>query len=132
MGTQGKSMLYLRIVIGGMLLLRNISKMQSYNELINDYPSMDGIAGGTIFAFFLIVESLSAVMLISGWRVRLASVILIAQSILSLMVYFPYISDVEVELHSIFIFIYVYFFINGGGVYALDRVRPSELDELEE
>ncbi len=116
------AILYLRIVVGGMLLLHNIGNIQNYNTLVGDYTAWSGLTGSAIFSLIMIVESISAVMLIIGWHVRLASVILIAQSIFSLLIYNPAPSSSELELGSLYTFIYLYIFIAGGGLYAIDRL----------
>ncbi len=123
------AILYLRIAVGGMLLLHNIGNLQRYNVLVGDYPTWRGVAGSAIFVLFMLIESLSAVMLITGWRVRLAAVILTAQSIFSMLIYHPLPSTSELELHSLYTFIYIYIFIAGGGLYSFDRFRTKKSDD---
>ncbi|MFI3304241.1 MAG: DoxX family membrane protein [Rikenellaceae bacterium] len=117
--------LYLRIVIGGMLLLHNIWKYQNYNDIISTYPQLEGLSGALWFTLFAALECTTALMLIAGWRVRLASVILIVGSILALTIYFPNPSINDLELKGIYIFIYIYMFIAGGGLYSMDGVRTQ-------
>ncbi len=119
------AILYLRIAVGGMLLLHNIGNLQRYNTLIDGYPSWQGITGGVIFGLIMLIESLSALMLIIGWRVRLAAVLLTAQSIFSLLIYHPLPSSFELELRSLYTFIYIYIFIAGGGLYSYDGFRTK-------
>lgn len=121
MRSQYLATLYLRIVVAGALLLHNIGLMQSYNEEIARYPSWDGISGGVLFGVFITIECIAASMLAIGWRVRLASALLVLQGIASLMIHFPTTTGDELELKSIFIFIYIYIFIVGGGFYSFDE-----------
>ncbi len=127
MRTLDIAQLYLRIVIGGMLLLHNIWKYQNYNDIISTYPHLNGFSTAFWFTLFAAVECVTALMLVVGWRVRLASVILIVGSILALAICFPSPSLSEMELQGIYIFIYIYIFIAGGGLYSLDgAMRSSE------
>ncbi len=125
------ALLYLRIVVGGMLLLHNIGKMQSYNTIINSYTPLDQISSPTWFILFGVIETLAAVMIIIGWRVRLASIILITGTVFALSVYFPNTSLVTLELNAIYVFIYIYLFIAGGGYYSLDNAIDSRSSKVE-
>lgn len=126
MRTLDIAQLYLRIVVGGMLLLHNIDKQQNYNDIINSYPALDGITGTTWFVAFSVVESIAAIMIIVGWRIRLATTMLIIGTILTLAIYFPQPSSTALELRGIYIFIYIYIFITGGGVYSLESIRDRK------
>ncbi len=118
--------LYLRIIVGGMIILHNIGKMQNYNVIISNYPTFDGIAGSFWFVVLASAESIAAIMLIVGWRVRLAATILIAETILALLLYFPTPNSINLELHAIYTFIYIYILISGGGTYSLDGIRGGK------
>lgn len=115
--------LYLRVIIGGVLILHNINKMQNYNEVISNYPMMDGLSGRFWYVVFASLESITAIMLIIGWRVRLAASILIGGTILAMLIYFPSPSMEDFELKAIYTFIYIYILIAGGGLYSFDSVR---------
>lgn len=115
--------LYLRIIIGGMLILHNIYKMQNYNEVISSYPAIDELSGRFWHVAFATVESVTAIMLIIGWRVRLAASTLIIGTILAMLIYFPSPSAEDFELKAIYTFIYIYVLITGGGLYSLDSVQ---------
>ncbi|MFI3288549.1 MAG: DoxX family protein [Rikenellaceae bacterium] len=130
MRTLDIAQLYLRVIVGGMLILHNIDKMQNYNVIISNYPDLDGIAGNFWFVLFASAECISAIMLIIGWHVRLASTILIAQTILTLLIYFPSPSTTNLELNAIYTFIYIYILISGGGAYSLDGIRNSRVTTI--
>ncbi|MFI3258919.1 MAG: DoxX family protein [Rikenellaceae bacterium] len=132
MRTIDTALLYLRIVVGGMLLLHNIGRMQDYNTIIENYHSVEGIASPVWFLLFGLVESVAAVMLIVGWRVRLASIALVVGTILVLTLYFPNASMSEVEIHGIYTFIYIFLFISGGGLYSMDGARKGDKVTCEE
>ncbi len=122
MKTLDLAQLYLRITIGGMLLLHNISKYQSYNLEISQYHNLDGLSAQFWFVFFTAIESITALMLIIGLKVRLAAFVLTIGTILYLTLYFPHAAGYELELQAIYIFIYLYILISGGGIYSYDML----------
>ncbi len=123
MRTLDIAQLYLRITIGGMLILHNIDNMQNYNEIISQFKDLEGLSSAFWFVALSSLESIAAIMLIIGWRVRFAATILIVQTILSLLVYYQSTTMVNLELKSIYTFLYIYILIAGGGTYSLDRFR---------
>ncbi|MFI3328254.1 MAG: DoxX family protein [Rikenellaceae bacterium] len=123
MRTLDLAQLYLRIVIGGMLLLHNVAKMQRYNTIIDSYPTWEGLSSGFWFYLFATIQSFAGVMLIIGWHVRLAAAILTAGTILGLAIFFPTPSLSSLEIDALYTFIYIYIFIAGGGLYSLDSIR---------
>lgn len=60
--TLSGGVLFMRLFLGGMLLLHNVSKLQNYNELINYYPSMWILSPQAVFVVSSITEVLFAVM----------------------------------------------------------------------
>ncbi len=117
------AILYLRILIGGALLLHNVAKMQDYNYIITSYHTLWGIGGATWYVAFSFIEVLCAFCLIMGRWVRLSAVILILGTISGMIVYFGYNSPLLIELNAIYILIYLLFVITGGGFYSLDSTR---------
>lgn len=109
---------------------RNVDSTQhwqyaKFNEVISLYHDFEGISNRFWFVMLSSFESVAAIMLIIGWRVRTAATILIAQTILTLLIYYPYQSTVNIELKAIYTFIYIYILIAGGGIYSLDRFRSK-------
>ncbi|MFR9620516.1 MAG: DoxX family protein [Rikenellaceae bacterium] len=129
MKTLNIAQLYLRITIGGLLLLSNISKFQNYNISLGEYHPLERLSAQFWFILFAAVESATALMLIIGLKVRLAAATLAIGTILYMTIYFPSTSKVEMELHTTYIFIYIYILISGGGLYAYDtllqRAKPK-------
>ncbi len=119
------ALLYLRIVVGGMLLFHNVGKMQNYNEVISTYNNLDNIAAPAWFVIFAFVECITAIMIIIGWQVRFAASLLILGTIIALALYFPHSSIMNLELNGIYVFLYIYIFISGGGLYSLDSAFQS-------
>ncbi len=122
------AILYLRVAVGGSLLLHNVAKMQDYNFIITSYHRYWGMAGATWFVILSAVEVTSAFMLIMGYRVRLAASALIVGTITALAVYFNDSTAMLLNLQILYVFIYIFFLITGGGLYSFDYSRSRRLE----
>lgn len=116
------ALLYLRVVIGGVLLLHNVAKMQNYNVVIDSYHQLWGVGGATWYVLFSFVEVLSAFLLIMGRWVRATAVVLILGTVAGMIIYFGSASAATIELNAIYILLYLLFLISGGGFYSMDGV----------
>ena len=67
-------MLYLRLFLGGVILLYNIGNIQDYNEIIDSYPSLLFLGNTVSFGVVTVVEVVAALLLMIGFRVRFAAV----------------------------------------------------------
>ena len=56
------AILFLRLFIGGVMLLHIIGKMQTYDNLVLEYPSMMGFSPATTLAVSMIVEGAFAAL----------------------------------------------------------------------
>ncbi|MFI3285667.1 MAG: DoxX family protein [Rikenellaceae bacterium] len=119
-GTNDWAVLYLRVVVGGALLLHNVAKMQDYNYIIDAYRALWGIAGATWYIAFSFVEVACAFLLIMGRWVRSVAVVLILGTLAGMIIYFNINSSQSIELNALYILIYLLFAITGGGYYSLD------------
>ncbi len=121
--TSDWALLYLRIIVGGALLLHNVAKMQDYNTIISSYSSMWGIEGATWYIALSVIEVVAAFMLLIGFWVRSAAMVLIIGTISVMILYFRHSSPIFVELQSLYVMIYILFIITGGGYYSMDSAR---------
>lgn len=71
-----QSIFGLRLFTGGAILVHVIGKLQSYNEIVDSYPSILYIESAASFIIITAIEALLAVLLILGVRVRFAAAIL--------------------------------------------------------
>ncbi len=117
------ALLYLRIVVGGALLLHNVAKMQDYNTIISSYSSAWGLSGATWYVALSAIEVIAAFMLIIGYWVRSAAMMLIVGTVSIMILYFRFSSPLFVELQSLYVMLYILFLITGGGYYSMDRAR---------
>ncbi len=130
--TNDWAVLYLRIVIGGILLLHNVAKMQNYNLIIDSYHQMWGVGGATWYVAFSFVEVVCAFLLIMGRWVRSAAVVLILGTITGMIIYFGVEAARSIEINSIYILIYLLFVITGGGYYSMDAVSCRRVKKRED
>ena len=116
------SLLYLRLFIGGVVLLHIIGKLQTYNEIINGYPALLFDSPTLTFAVFSIIEVAFAMMIMCGLWVRFASFLMALGMFLSIFVVVPTAGMTAGTLQFIYMGIYIFFVIAGGGRYAMDSL----------
>lgn len=112
------AVLYMRLFAGAMMLFHNIGKIQTYNQIIDSYPSVLFLSGAAVFVFITVAEVVLAVLLILGMWVRMAALILSLGIFMRLIVG----GFGQAEQEFVWLGIYVFFILSGGGLYALDRV----------
>lgn len=121
---EGKSysvaILFLRLFIGAVMLLHIIGKMQTYDNLVLEYNSFLGMSQATSLALSMIVEGILATMIIIGFATRLAAMLMVAATIVTLIdvIMTAGMSMVEVKLQILYLGIFLTLAISGGGVYA--------------
>lgn len=117
------AVLYMRLFIGGVLLFHNIGKMQTYNEIIDSYPSLLFIDNAAVFVIVTVAEVLFSVLIIMGLWVRMSALIMA----LGMVLMFLWGAFGAGEIEFMWLGIYVFLIISGGGIYAFDRiVSPSK------
>ena len=110
------AVLDMRLFAGGMMLFHNIGKMQSYDEIIGNYPSFLYIDPAAVFVIVAVVEVLLSVLIIMGLWVRM-SALLMTLGILAMSAWEEFGIG---ELRFVWLGIYVFFIVSGGGSYAFD------------
>ncbi|WP_418983841.1 DoxX family protein [Alistipes sp.] len=115
------AVLYMRLFAGAMMLFHNIGKVQSYNEIIDSYPSVFFLSGAGVFIFITVAEVVLAVLIILGLWVRMAALIL-SLGIFMRLVWGGFGAG---ENQFVWLGIYVFFILSGGGLYAFDRASCS-------
>ncbi len=117
------AVLYMRFFMGGVLLLHNIGKLQVYNEIIDSYPALFYIDNRASFVLIALAQTLLAVLLLIGLKVRLAAALLAAGFACALW------RDgigTAGEVRFLWIGICLFLCISGGGAYAADGVQPAD------
>lgn len=124
--SQGREMaiLFLRVFIGGVMLLHMIGKLQDYDNYVLNFQSIVGLNHATSFALSILFEGLFAVMIIMGVGTRLAASLMAIVMIVSICEALMQgtVTDAESKLEFIYIGIYITLVISGGGRYAISTM----------
>ncbi|MBQ6988285.1 MAG: DoxX family protein [Alistipes sp.] len=116
------AILFLRLFIGGVMLLHIVGKMQVYDNILLTYHRILGLEAATSFAVITILEGLFAAMIILGVATRFASammLIVVAMSIAEALLNDT--PDVATaKLNFVYMGIYITLLISGGGRYAFN------------
>ena len=116
------ALLYLRLFVGGVVLLHNVGKLQTYNEIIEGYPALLFDSPTLTFAVFSILEVAFAMMIMCGLWVRFSSFLMALGMFLSIFVVVPTAGMTAGTLQFIYMGIYIFFVISGGGRYSFDSM----------
>ena len=116
------AILFLRLFIGGVMLLHIVGKMQAYDNILLTYHRILGLDAATSFAVLTILEGLFAAMIILGVATRFASammLIVVAMSIAEALLNDT--PDVATaKLNFVYMGIYITLLVSGGGRYAFN------------
>ena len=116
------AIMFLRLFIGGVMLLHIVGKMQAYDNILLTYHRILGLDAATSFAVITILEGLFAAMIILGVATRFASammLIVVAMSIAEALLNDT--PDVATaKLNFVYMGIYITLLISGGGGYAFN------------
>lgn len=114
------AVLYMRMFIGGIMLLHNVGKLQTYGRIIDSYPSLLFGSPTVTFAVFMICESAFAVMIMIGFWTRFAAFMMALGMFLSIFVAISASGMIQTTLQFVYMGIFIFLVISGGGRYALD------------
>ena len=118
------AILFLRIFIGGVMLLHIVGKLQDYDNYVFGFQSILGLRQATSFAVTILFEGLFAAMIIMGVGTRVASLLMAVVSAVALWEAFvagAIASDAS-KLEFVYMGIYLTLVISGGGEYALSNL----------
>ncbi|MEG1699910.1 MAG: DoxX family protein [Alistipes sp.] len=116
------AVLYVRLFAGGMMLLHNIGKIQTYNEIIGSYPSLLYVNSATLFVLIAVVEVSLSVLIMIGLWVRMSALIMA----IGFGVMFLWPAFGAGDLQFVWLGIYIFLIISGGGIYSFDGIsNPS-------
>lgn len=126
LATQNKrsdaAILFLRLFIGGVMLLHIIGKLQDYDNLLLTYHHILGLDASTSFAVITILEGVFAAMIMLGVATRFASAMMLIVVVMSiaeaLLAEIPDIATAK--LNFVYMGIYIALLISGGGKYAFN------------
>ncbi len=118
------AILFLRLFIGGVMLLHMVGKLQDYDNYVIGFQSILGMNHATSFALTIIFEGLFAVMIVMGVATRVAASLMAIVSIVALGNAFisGVITSDAAKLEFIYMGIYLTLVISGGGRYAMSVI----------
>ncbi len=117
------AVLYLRLFLGGVILLYNIGNIQDYNEIIDSYPSLLFLGNTVSFGVVTVVEVVAALLLMIGFRVRFAAVAVALGLLVALVYALP---AENMDRVGLLFGQALALVVSGGGYFALDGVRLSD------
>lgn len=117
-----RAILFLRIFIGGVILLHVIGKLQTYSNLILEYPSILGLSSATTLSLTILFESLFAALIIIGVATRLISAVMLLVTLLSVgyMLQMEDVTIMNLKLEFLYLDIYITLIISGNGTYGFN------------
>ena len=117
-----KAILFLRLFIGGVILLHVVGKMQTYDNLVLDFPPFLGFSHSTTLAMTMIFESLFAAMIMIGLATRLVSFAMLLVTFMSIaqMMQMDDMTITALKLDFLYFGIYVTLLISGSGIYGFN------------
>ena len=118
----GVAILFLRLFIGGIMLLHVIGKMQTYDNLVLEYPSLMGLSSATTLSLSMIFQALFAAMIMVGVATRFVALAMMILTLLSMvrMLLWGGMTVDMLKVDFLYFGIYVTLLISGSGVYGFN------------
>ena len=116
-----RAILFLRLVVGVLISLHIIDKLQTYNFVLTGYPALLFESSWATFVIFTFLEALFAVMIILGWGTRFAAFIMSLGMFVEIFIIYPSLGWLGVERQILYIGIYVTLVFSGSGRYGLEE-----------
>lgn len=114
------AMLFLRVFAGGMLLSHGIMKIQNFDFMIGNFPSMLGMGSEVSLIMATIVEVGASLFIIAGALTRLA--LIVAAFTMFMAAFFGHSGGGFGELAFVYMGVFIALFIAGPGMYSMDRL----------
>lgn len=117
-----RAILFLRLFIGGVMLLHVVGKMQTYSNLVIDYPSYLGLSSATTLALTIIFQSLLAAFIMIGIGTRICAAIMFLANLLSVvgLMQVEAVAMDTLKVDFLYLGIYATLIISGSGIYGFN------------
>lgn len=115
-----RAILFLRLLVGVLITLHIIDKLQTYNFVLTGYPALLFESSLATFIIFTLLEALFAFMIIVGYGTRFAAFIMALGMFVEIFIIFPSLGWLGVERQILYIGIYVTLVLSGSGRYGLE------------
>ncbi len=122
------AILFLRIFIGGVMLMHILGNLQDYDNIVGTYQSILGMSGSASLIAVMMAEGVAAAMIISGFGTRFAAVVMIVVWALTLIreAAAGAVTSDAAKLHFVYLGIYITLVVSGGGAYAFNVPNASD------
>lgn len=119
------AILFLRLFIGAVMLLHIIGKMQTYDNLVLEYPSILGFSPATSLALSMIFQAAFAAMIMVGVATRFVSLAMMILTLLTIvrMMQVDGMTIFVLKINFLYLGIYTTLLISGSGVYGFNVPR---------
>ena len=116
------ALLFLRLFIGGVVLLHIIGVLQNYDNEVLSYRHLLELNAATSLAIVIIVEGLMAAMIILGVGTRFAAAVMLVISLLSIieLAMGGELASDMTKVEVLYVGIYITLLIAGGGSFAFN------------
>ncbi|MBP3317513.1 MAG: DoxX family protein [Alistipes sp.] len=123
------ALLFLRLFVGGVILLHIIGILQTYDNVVLSYRQILGMSAATSLAITIIIEGLSAAMIMTGFGTRVAATVMALVSAISLveLAVGGEIGSDMAKVEFLYMGIYITLLLSGGGEFAFNV--PERGDE---
>lgn len=117
-----RAILFLRIFIGGVILLHVIGQMQTYSNLVLEYPSILGLSPATTLTITMLAQSLFAALIVIGVATRFVSSAMFLITLLSVvkMMQLDGMTIMNLKLEFLYLGVYTTLIISGSGIYGFN------------
>jgi len=119
------ALLFLRLFIGGMLVMHNIGKLQTYNAIIDTYPAFPGLGRAATFVAVSLAECICAAMIMTGFMLRTAACIMAGVAAAASAAAMGTSAVGPAGEWFLYAGIYVFLLLAGGGRLGFDPVRTK-------
>ena len=119
------AILFLRLFIGAVMLLHIIGKMQTYDNLVLEYPSILGFSPATSLALSMIFQAAFAAMIMIGVATRFVSLAMMILTLLTIvrMMQVDGMTIFVLKINFLYLGFYTTLLISGSGVYGFNVPR---------
>ena len=126
-----RAILFLRIFIGGVMMLHVIGKMQTYSNLVLEFPSVLGLSSATTLSITILFQSLFAALIVIGVATRFVSAVMFVVTLLSAVNLFQVdgVTIMNLKLEFLYLGIYTTLIISGSGIYGFNVPWQTRRDD---
>ena len=122
MRNASRAILFLRIFIGGVMLLHVVGKLQTYSNLVIDFPEFLGFSSATTLSITILFQALAAALIVIGVATRFVAAIMFLITLMSIAASMQLgdMTIVNLKLEFLYLGIYTTLVISGSGIYGFN------------